>query len=137
MNLINYYGNIEKIMGGKTLRLVNFLIDSGVFFTLLIFFMMAFKDTIARENMKWISGVLYFLYYFLFEYFFGQTIGKMITKSKVVSYTGDNKNYFIRLFVRTAMRLIPIDILSYLFTFRGLHDLISMTTVLKITNKTY
>ena len=128
---------INKItMTGKTLRFVNFLVDSGIFFILLILFMLAFRNRIAVENMKWISCALYFLYYFIFEYFNGQTIGKMITKTKVVSSSENNNLFFIRLFIRTLMRFIPLDIISYLFTYRGLHDLVSMTTVIKLNNKT-
>lgn len=124
-------------MTGKTLRFVNFLLDSGIFFILLILFMLASRNRVASENMKWISCALYFLYYFLFEYFNGQTIGKMITKTKVISSSENNKLFFIRLFVRTLMRFIPIDIISYLFTYRGLHDLVSMTTVIKLNDKTF
>jgi len=116
-------------MTGKTIRLTNFLLDSGIFFIFLILFMVAFKKTIGAEYMKWIAGVMYFLYYFLFEYFSGQTIAKMITKSRVVPFT-INHNYFIlRLLLRTLMRMIPIDILSYLFSARGLHDKISSTSL--------
>lgn len=121
-------------MTGKGLRLIDFLIDSGIFFILLILFVFAFKDIIAIENIKWISGVLYFLYYFIFEYFSGQTIAKMITKSKVVSSTDRYNYYFIRIFIRSLTRLIPLDIISYLFVSRGLHDWISKTSVIKITD---
>jgi uncharacterized RDD family membrane protein YckC len=119
-------------MNGKTLRLTNFLLDSCIFFILLVLFILAFKNVLAIEEIKWISIVLYFLYYFLFEYFFLQSIGKMITKSRVVSSTKSHKLFFIRLLVRTLMRFIPIDIISYIFTFRGLHDLVSSTSVVKI-----
>jgi uncharacterized RDD family membrane protein YckC len=81
---------------------------------------------------KWISVLVYFLYYFLFEYFTGKTLGKIMTKSKVVSSTTDNNYYLIRILVRTMMRFIPIDILSYLFTANGLHDWISKTKVVRI-----
>lgn len=121
-------------MKGKTLRFVNFLLDSSIFFILLLFFMLAFRNVLARENMKWIAAVLYFLYYFLFEYFKGQTIGKMITKSEVVSSTDNNRSFFIRLVIRNLIRLIPIDILTYLFSYRGLHDLASRTSVKKIND---
>ena len=128
---------INKItMTGKTLRFVNFLLDSGIFFMLLVLFILAFRSRIASENIKWISCTLYFLYYFLFEYFNGQTIGKMITKTKVVSFSKNNNLFIIRLFIRALMRFIPIDIISYLFTYRGLHDLISMTTVIKLNDRT-
>lgn len=121
-------------MTGKGLRLIDFLIDSGIFFILLILLVFAFKDIIAIENIKWISGVLYFLYYFLFEYFCGQTIAKMITKSKVVSSTDRYNCYFIRIFIRSLTRLIPLDIISYIFVSRGLHDWISKTSVIKVTD---
>lgn len=119
----------------KTVRLVDFLLDSSIFFILLTFFVYTFKDIIALENVKWISGILYFLYYFLFEYFNGRTIAKMITKSKVVSSTGTYNYYFIRIFIRSLIRLIPIDIISYLFVNKGLHDWISMTSVTRVIDK--
>ena len=118
------------IMTGKTIRLINFLVDSGAFFIFLILFMMLFRNIIPVENMKGIAVVLYFLYYFLFEYITGRTLGKMITKTRVVSLTINHNNFFIRLIFRTLMRMIPIDILSYLFSARGLHDRITMTALI-------
>lgn len=116
-------------MSGKRLRFINFLLDTAVYFSLLIIFLMVFKDFIPKENVKWIAIILYFLYYFLLEYFIGQTIGKLITKSKVITLT-DNRNYFlIQIVSRTLMRFIPFDMLSYIFAYRGLHDRISMTDV--------
>jgi uncharacterized RDD family membrane protein YckC len=98
----------------------------------MITFLMIFRNVIARENVKWISVVFYFFYYFLFEYLKGQTPGKIITKSKVISVT-DNRNYFFtQILSRSLVRFIPIDILSYLFSTRGLHDRISKTTIIKI-----
>lgn len=119
-------------MNGRTLRFINFLIDSIIFFALLVIFSLIFKSVIAQENIKWISAVIYFLYYFLLEFFVGKTIGKIITQSKVTSVTKNENNFFIRIMARSLMRLLPFDILSYLFTYRGLHDLISNTTVIKI-----
>ncbi len=113
---------------------MNFLLDSGVFFLFLILFIGAFRNIIPVENMKWIAGVFYFLYYFLFEYIAGQTIGKMITKTRVEPLTINHNNLFIRLFIRTIMRMIPIDILSYLFSARGLHDRITMTAIIDRKN---
>lgn len=119
-------------MGGKTLRFINFLLDSAIFFTLLVIFWFIFKNVINRENVKWISFVFFFLYYFLFEYFMGQTLGKMITKSRVISVSDNRNHYFIRIICRTLMRFIIFDTLSYLFTDRGLHDRISKTNVIKL-----
>lgn len=123
-------------MTRKKLRLFNFLLDTTIYILLLILYIQVFKNKTSIESTKWISGVFYFLYYFIFEYFKGQTIGKMITKSKLVVLTDNNKYFFILIFIRTLTRLIPFDIISYLFTSRGLHDLFSKTTVVNITSKT-
>ena len=116
----------------KTLRLFNFLIDTGIYLILMIVFLRIFRNVIDKENVKWISIVCYFLYYFLFEYIKGQTIGKMITQSKVVSLNGNRNTFFIQILGRTLMRFIPIDIVSYLFTTNGLHDWISKTAIHKL-----
>lgn len=118
-------------MLSKTVRLTNFVIDTIVYLVFMYFLLLLFRNIIDKENVKWISMVCYLLYYFIFEYFMGQTIGKMITRSKVVSNTGKQNNYFIRILVRTLMRFIPLDILSYLFTTNGFHDRISKTITVK------
>lgn len=74
---------------------------------------------------------LYYAYYFVFESTSGQTIGKMITKTKVVSVNEPNR-VVLNIFWRTISRLIPIDILSYLFSSRGIHDILSQTELKKI-----
>lgn len=119
-------------MTNKTLRLINFLIDTGIYLILMILFLGILRNMIDKETIKWISIACYFLYYFLFEYIKGQTIGKMITKSKVVSLTGNTNTFLIQILGRTLMRFIPIDILSYLFTTNGLHDWISKTAIHKL-----
>lgn len=109
-------------------RLINCLID---FFVFLIVFGFLYKftlDTIAAEDIKWIALGLYFGYYFGFELFLGQTIGKMITKTKVAT-VDQSKPGLLQIFLRSVMRLIVLDLLSYLFSERGLHDRISKTTL--------
>ncbi len=112
-------------------RFVNFILDTLIYFTFLVILLFLFRDTIGIENVKWVSAIIYFLYYFLFEYFIGKTIGKIVTKSKVVSLAPNSGYFFLQIFLRTLMRFIPLDIISYLFTTRGLHDWISKTTVVK------
>jgi uncharacterized RDD family membrane protein YckC len=126
------YRLIVNKMTSRTLRFINFLTDSTIYLAFVLIFFLSFRNVIAKENVKWISILVYFLYYFLFEYFTGQTIGKIVTKSKVISLTTDNNYFFFRIGVRTIMRFIPIDILSYLFTENGLHDWISKTKVIKL-----
>lgn len=119
-------------MTGKTLRFANFILDTAIYFLLVVFILIILRNSIEQEKVKWISISIYFLYYFLFEYFKGQTLGKIITRSRVIALPDKNKNYFLRIILRTFMRFIPIDILSYLFSYRGLHDWISQTTIIKL-----
>ena len=72
-----------------------------------------------------------FLLYFVFmEYKFQKTIGKFITKTKVVMNDG-RRPEFNEIFIRTICRLIPLDNISYLFTKNGFHDRLSNSTVIK------
>ena len=116
-------------MVGTPLRFINFLLDTLIYFALLVIFLLLFRNIIEVQNVKWISVLIYFLYYFLFEYFKGQTIGKILTKSKVISLTEGNNYFAFRILIRTLMRFIPLDIFSYLVSARGLHDWISKTEV--------
>lgn len=76
--------------------------------------------------------LLLFLYYFIFELARGQTLGKMITKTKVVSLDGSSAGVF-KIFARSILRLVPIDIVSYLFgTEQGFHDILSGTKLKKV-----
>ena len=88
---------------------------------------MLLKDSIAEEDLKYFMILVYYLYYFIMEYTIGQTVGKMITKSKVVSCDTDEKPNFSSILIRTLCRLIPIDPFFYLFTPMGIHDRVSKT----------
>jgi len=120
------------IMKGKTLRFINFLLDTAIYFLFMLVLLLVFKNSIAQEKVKWISILVYFSYYFIFECINGQTIGKIITRSKVISLTETKDFFYIQILLRTLMRFIPLDMLTYIFSFRGLHDWISKTTVIKL-----
>lgn len=115
----------------KKIRLFNFLIDSTVFFMAAIIAALLFKNHIEKQHLKFIMIIGYYFYYFIFELTTGQTIGKMITKTKVVAFKQEEKVNFIKIFIRTLSRLIPIDIISYLFSGNGLHDFLSKTKLKK------
>lgn len=121
-------------MTGRTLRFANFLLDTFIYLAFTISIIYIFNRLIEKEMVKWISAGIYFLYYFVFEYFRSQTLGKMITKSKVIQLSENNNYFFIQILARTSIRIIPLDILSYLFFRRGLHDWISKTDVTSINN---
>ena len=76
--------------------------------------------------------LLYYLYYFILELTIGQTIGKIVTKTRVVNIDNNGKPNFTRILIRTISRLIPIDFLSYLFSSNGIHDILSKTELKKI-----
>jgi uncharacterized RDD family membrane protein YckC len=72
------------------------------------------------------------IYYTSFEAITGRTIAKYITKTKVVTETGE-KPYFKMILVRSLCRFIPIEPFSILFNDGlGWHDSISKTRVVNI-----
>lgn len=117
-------------MDTKT-RLLNFIIDS-LFYLLTITGIVFFtQELIPKDNARiiFISG--YFAYFFVFELAFGKTIGKMITKTRVVSENGKAKPTILQILTRTLIRVIPIYFLSHLFIGKGLHDYFSKTILIK------
>ncbi len=111
----------------KRIRLYNFLIDSLVFFVIVMIFTMLLNKYVAQEDLKYIMISVYYLYYFIMEWTTGQTVGKMITKSKVVTSDTQEKPSTSSIFIRTLCRLIPVDFFSYLFIPIGIHDRLSKT----------
>ncbi|NAS30330.1 RDD family protein [Flavobacteriaceae bacterium R38] len=116
----------------RRIRLYNLLIDSTVFFILVLLLSILLKEYVEREELKYFMILIYYLYYFFFELIFGQTIGKMITKTKIVDIKSGGKPGFIRILIRTLSRLIPFDFLSYLFSSNGIHDKLSKTKLKSI-----
>lgn len=122
-------------MGDKLVRLSNFVIDTSIFVVLIFIFMEVVPRQVGIDNIKWVSILIYFLYYFILEYFGGQTVGKRITKSKVMNLEAGKEVQLGQILIRTIMRCIPVDILSYLFTNNGFHDRISGTLTIKVLQK--
>jgi uncharacterized RDD family membrane protein YckC len=75
----------------------------------------------------------FFGYYVFMETKYQKTIGKFITKTKVVNKNGTRPEVgdIVR---RTFCRLIPFDRISFLFTQNGFHDRLSDTTIIKDEN---
>lgn len=74
-------------------------------------------------------GIAFIFYYFISEALFSQTLGKMVTKSCVVTNGVEYSNG--RMFRRTLCRLIPFDKISFLFG-GNWHDKVSATAVVYI-----
>jgi len=127
-----------KSYAPRVLRLINFLIDS--LFILLIIFSIAY--IVGYYGVSFNSYVVNYIYstflilvsfigyYLILEFKFQTTIGKLLTRTYVVNLEG-SKPSFSNVLKRTLIRLIPIELLSFLFSKNGWHDKLSKTKVLK------
>ena len=117
------------------IRILNFFLDSFfvnvIVSTITIIFI---KILNVRLSFFLTFGIVWFLYYFIFESIFERTLGKIITKSKVVLIE-DRKKKYGYILVRTISRLIPFEPLSIFFNSDYImwHDKLSKTRV--INNK--
>lgn len=80
--------------------------------------------------LKWVLYGLIFVYYLLMETITGTSLGKIVTGTVIVNYTGSRAG-FGELLTRTIARFIPFDSLSFLLRKRGWHDSLSDTFVIK------
>ena len=69
-------------------------------------------------------------YYYIMEVKYQKTIAKFITKTKVVMNNGSKptKRDILR---RTFCRLVPFDLITFLFKGNGFHDTLSYTQVIR------
>lgn len=118
-------------MISQTSRLLNFLIDSFVFLILVIVLTLILKSFISRTNLYWFFIVFYYFYYLILEGVFSQTVGKLVTKTKVVDLNGEKASFF-KIFFRTLLRILPFDSISFVFSSHGFHDKFSKTKLIKI-----
>ncbi|WP_044399380.1 RDD family protein [Lacinutrix sp. Hel_I_90] len=119
---------------GSGIRFLNFSLDSIIWFVLaatLTFPLSANNGTQMLPGYV-IMFITYIGYYGIMENRFQKTLGKFITKTKVVKLNGE-KPESSAIITRTFCRLIPFDRLSFLFTKNGIHDLLSKTKVVKDT----
>lgn len=108
----------------KSTRFTNYLIDMIVIVVLWVVILLIFQDAYIDGTLLYLTM---FFYYFLTELIFRQTLGKLVTKTKVVKKDGTRARGH-HIFFRSILRLIPIDSISYIFgTERGFHDVLSST----------
>lgn len=141
----------QPIPADKGLRAVNSIIDTIAF--LFIYFVFTFILTMSLfamgvntfytdetgETFPVVALVVilptYWLYYIITEYFFQRTLGKLLTKTRVVSKTG-GKPTLKQIIFRTLSRSIPLEYLSFIVKDRGIHDSLSGTVVVQRVNTT-
>ena len=127
----------------KLKRFFNSIIDTLLLYSSVILLILStVSDSSNRGGLEsrelvivllpWLLLVGFPGYYIFCEYNFGKTLGKYLTKTKVVALDG-SKPTFQKVLIRTLCRLIPYEAISFLFYESGLHDRISKTMVVEDT----
>ena len=143
-NLLNEFTEPAFEYAGAGQRFLNYIIDVIAFYILFILFSLvagiAFAYSYPGEGIEGATGftlILYMgsfitfcIYYTLLEGSRGRTLGKLITKTKVVSEAGKPISYG-KAFIRTLIRLIPIEFLTRLSGSKMWHDDWTKTMVVK------
>ncbi|NVK66037.1 MAG: RDD family protein [Flavobacteriales bacterium] len=113
----------------KNHRLVNYLLDTIVY-TILLRVLTVLPIEFTHYYL--FPALLYFLYYFIMELTLSQTVGKLLTGTKVVSSRNTRTNV-LHIFMRTLLRFAtPLDSFSYLMgKEQGIHDVLSRTRLVK------
>jgi len=140
--LIVEKNQIEKVdinVVNSGIRFLNFLIDFIVIIilALIISFIIGLFVQPTDQGLIQIIGYILILgtfigYYAIMEIKFQKTLGKFVTKTKVVKMDGEKPENG-DIITRTFCRLIPFDRISFLFTKNGFHDFLSKTKVIKDT----
>lgn len=93
-------------------RFLNFMIDFLLLQNLSYFLAyLLLKTSLAIIDVSIIFPLVFFVYYFIMEGAFGRTLGKIVTRTRVISTTG-NKINFPNAFARTIIRFIPFEPIS-------------------------
>ncbi|MBI5474379.1 MAG: RDD family protein [Ignavibacteriae bacterium] len=129
-------------LAGRGKRIANFIVDMIAFFVVWILISLTlavldFDYSYVDETGQQIpiaSLILliptYWGYFLFTEYKFQKTLGKIITKTILVSDTG-GKPSFKQILIRTLCRSIPFEYFSYFGTVEGTHDRLSKTRVIE------
>jgi uncharacterized RDD family membrane protein YckC len=131
--------DVLKNIANSTLRSINFIIDIVAIFLIYrstAYVIQKLLNIISIREILFLNRttlfIVFILYFILAENMFQKTLGKIITKTKVVNLDGEKPN-FVDITIRTFSRLIPFDGISYLYSISGLHDKLSKTIVIKDT----
>lgn len=142
-NLLNEFSENQYELAGIGQRIVNYLIDVIVFYIVIIIIGaimgVAFASSFAEggDDSAGFVGITYlvvfavfFGYYILLEGGKGKTLGKMVTKTKVVMNDGSPVSHS-KAFIRTLCRLVPFEFLSVFGGGQMWHDKWTDTMVVK------
>lgn len=119
------------------IRFLNFVIDLLV--CLFIIFVLVYSlNILVNKHMlvgSFIVIATYILYYVILEIRFQRTLGKMLTKTKVVTINEEVPSP-TDIMIRSVVRVFPFDHFTFLLMKNGLHDRLSNTKVVKVNKKT-
>ncbi len=125
---------IESKQVSSLTRFLHFVIDTFAWLVVasLIGFLLNPLLIDSNQNILvyLILAASFFGYYVFMETSYQKTLGKFITKTKVITIDG-KKPSTADITRRTACRLIPFDRVSYFLLSNGFHDKLSDTTVVK------
>ncbi|WP_422348929.1 RDD family protein [Flagellimonas sp.] len=122
---------------GSDIRFVHYIVDviASYILVIVVFILLGIFFPFEDEALLGFFSIIMFFgsffgYYFVMELQFQKTLGKFITKTKVVNKYGE-KPTVGELVARTFCRFIPFDNFSFLFTKNGFHDSLSSTKVVR------
>lgn len=127
------------VRAGQGRRLVNLLIDYlaifSMFFVLgIVMGLIGQAELLEKITDGLLGQVVFFIfslaYYTVMEGLFGRTLGKMLTRTRVVTDEGTHPS-FGTILKRSIWRFIPFDALSFLGNAYGWHDSRSDTMVVR------
>lgn len=127
----DYNGNIV-VEASKEKRLINFIVDTVIWFFLLYVLGFLAREFTSLEyvfiGFMWI--LMFGAYSIVSEFFFQKTIGKFFTKTKVVFKAGVRPEFRL-IVIRTWARAIPFEFLSLGLGIdaKAWHDVLSKTMV--------
>lgn len=136
-NMLNEFEQpaLEPASTGQ--RLANYIIDIIVYYILILIITVPTGIAVAMIGDASMLGVYYlivfavlFAYYTFLEGSKGKTIGKMITKTKVVTTNGEPMTYS-KAFMRTLCRIVPFEFISAFMGPQMWHDKWVDTMVVK------
>ncbi|MFN8295396.1 MAG: RDD family protein [Chitinophagales bacterium] len=136
-NLLDFEKKTDYIVASLGKRFANYIIDLFivVFILLLVSNIFDLSKIITTETNDNITAIFLLIimpvYYVFMEYKFGKTVGKFLTKTKVISTDG-NELTLGQCVGRLLCRIIPFERFSGLFT-NGVfwHDSIPKTLVVE------
>ena len=128
---------VDQNVVGSFSRFLNFTIDMVVWL-ILAFILSLIVDLFVQTSDQVLLQLFVYIflfgtfiaYYAIMEIRFQKTVGKFITKTKVVKVDGSRPETS-DIIGRTLCRFIPFDRISFLFTKNGIHDFLSKTRVVK------